>query len=726
MNVVPKLSQAETIPSTCWECSALCGSFLTIENGKVTKIAPNPDHPGSHGAFCVKGIRGLQEWTYQEVRLRAPLRRVGERGSGQFAPVSWDAALGEMAEGLVRVRERYGPLAIAGAVSGAFFSRGLVMALLTRALGTPNWLINQDLCGGCRGVSEKMTGINVAGGEDIEHTACMMIVGRNPLIADPPQWMAIKQAKARGARMLVIDPFRTPAAEIADLWLRPRPGTDGAIALAMSRIFIDEGLYDREDVASWCHGFDALAERVASCTPQWAEQQTGVAAAEIVQAAHMFARGPSCFISGHGIDAASNGVQTFRAYHCLFAISGNVDRVGGNRRPKRPAGFKTYFDILFDPAFRLPAEIEAQRIGASQFPLWSGPLGYQMACHNASVIDAMLTGRPYPVRALYASGVNIAVTYPDTARTIEALKSLDLFVVAAHTMTPTAAWADLILPKTTTLEEEEINLNAKAPCVTYTGATSRRDGDVKSDLEIAVALIDRLVPRGAADPKFLPWRTRAEFNHYLVRDSAINIAALRRDGFATFPYALRNFDAQPFATPSARMELYSQNMERNGHDPLPAYVPPAYLQEEASVIADYPLVLQTGLREKTFHHSRLREQAWTKKVSPDPIVYMHPATAARFGIAASDWITVEAAGGSGACRLKVKVTDDTLEDVLTTGVGWWRPDAPAPHFGAREVNINAALSYRGRFDRASGSADTRGIPCRIVANAPAEAHASSR
>jgi anaerobic selenocysteine-containing dehydrogenase len=717
MNLAPNLSDAEVIPSTCWECSALCGSFLTIANGKVVKIAPNAEHPGSHGAFCVKGIRALQEWTYQDARLRTPLRRVGERGSGAFAPVSWDDALDEMADGLVRVRDQHGPFAIAGAVSGAFFSRGVVMALLTRALGSPNWLINQDLCGGCRGVSEKMTGLNIAGGEDIDNTACMMIVGRNPLVADPPQWMAIKRAKARGARVLVIDPFRTPAAEIADLWLRPRPGTDGAIALAMTKVFIDAGLYDRDDVATWCHGFDALAARVSSCTPQWAQAQTGVAAAEIVAAAHMFARGPSCFISGHGIDAASNGVQTFRAYHCLFAISGNVDRPGGNRRAKRPRGFKTYFDILFDPAFRLPAEIEAERIGAAQFPLWSGPLGYQMACHNPSVIDAMLTGRPYPVRALYASGVNIAVTYPDTARTIEALKSLDLFVVAAHTMTPTAAWADLILPKTTTLEEEEINLNQKAPCVTYTGATSYRDGDVKSDLEIAVALIDRLAPRGAADPNFLPWRSRAEFNDHLVRDSAIDVAALRETGYAHFAYELRNFGAQPFATPSRKIELYAQNMERSGHDPLPAYVPPAYLRAETAVIADYPLILQTGLREKTYHHSRFREQAWTRKVSPDPIVYLHPATAARAGAGEGDWITIEAAGGSGTCRLKVKVTDDTLEDVLTTGVGWWRPDAPAPHFGAREVNINAALSYRTRHDLASGSADTRGIPCRIVANA---------
>src|SRR5436189_3853437 len=165
MNVRPsdlsaKESATQIVPSTCWECSALCGSLITIQDGKVVKIAPNPAHPGSRGAFCVKGIRGLHEWTYQEQRLRTPLRRVGERGSGRFAPVSWDDALDEMADGLVAVRDKYGPLAIAGAVSGAFFSRGVVMAQLTRAIGTPHWLTNHDLCGRWRGVTEQRTGRN--------------------------------------------------------------------------------------------------------------------------------------------------------------------------------------------------------------------------------------------------------------------------------------------------------------------------------------------------------------------------------------------------------------------------------------------------------------------------------------------------------------------------------------------------------------------------------------
>ena len=713
-------SASGVVPSTCWECGAICGSLLTVQNGKVLKIGPNASHPASRGAFCVKGIRAAHEWTYQSSRLRNPLRRVGPRGSGKFERVSWDSALDQMAERFAGVRSEYGPLALAGAVSGAFFSRGLVMALLMRALGSPNWMINQDLCGGCRAVGEKMTGLDITGGEDIDNTACAMIVGRNPAVADPIQWMALKRAKARGARILVIDPFRTSAVEIADLWLRPRPGTDTAVAMALIKVCIDEGLYDRAFVQEWCHGFEKLAERVGSCTPAWAEEHSGVAAADIVAAARMYGQGPSCFVSGHGIDASSNGVQTFRAYDCLVGISGNIDRIGGNRRAKKPAGFKTYFDVLFDPAFRLSPDVEAERIGARQFPLWAGPLGYQMACHNPSVIDAMLTGRPYPVRALFASGVNIAVTYPDTPRTIEALKSLDVFVVAAHTMTPTAAWADLILPKTTTIEEEQVHIHQGAPCVTYTRAGATRDGEVKSDLEIALGLIERLAPRGAAEARFIPWADQTEFNTYLLEGSSISLDDLKRDGFAAFPYRLGNFEEKPFVGPTGKVELYSENMARVGLDPLPAHVPPSYVLDHVAASDGFPLVLQTGLREKTYHHSRFREQAWARKVSPDPVVYIHPETAERFAVAEGSWITVRTPGASGSCRLKAKLTTDTMVGVLTTGVGWWLPEAPAPHFGARDVNINAALSYSGRWDPATGSADTRGIACRIEVSSYAE------
>ena len=707
---------ATQVHSTCWECGTICGSILTVDAGVVTKIAPNPAHPAAKGAFCVKGIRAVHEWTYQKSRLATPLRRVGARGSGAFEPVSWDEALDEIAQHLTDIRRTHGPTAIAGATNGAFFSRGLMMALLMRSIGSPNWMVNQDLCGGCRATADKMTGLGITGGEDIEHTACALIVGRNPAIADPIQWMALKRAQARGARIVVIDPFQTSAADLADLWLRPRPGTDAAVAMAMLAVQIQEDLYDKDFTARFCHGFDQLAERVRPCTPEWAEQQSGVPAAAIVTAARWYAEGPSCFVSGHGIDASSSGVQTFRAFFALVAVSGNVDRIGGNRRGKQPRGFRSTFDILFDPAFRLPPEIEARRIGASQFPLWSGPHGFQMACHNPSVLTAILESRPYPVRALYASGANILLTYPDVERTVEAIKSLDLFVVASQYMTPTAAWADFILPKTTTLEEEEVSIHQAGPCVTYTNPASIRQSDVRPDIEIAIGLIRRMERQGGITRNFIPWPDQAAFVEYCLAGSDIDPVALRQTGFSSFPFLQGDLSSQKIATPSGKFELYAQRMVEAGADPLPAHIPPCHEREPAPVRSDYPLTLQTGLRERTYHHSRFREQAWARKVSPDPIVYVHPETAAQYGVSEGDWLTVATPRSNGTCRLRARISANTLPGVLTTGMGWWLPEAPAPFFGARDVNISAAMSYSGPFDEASGSADTGALACRIVLN----------
>ena len=274
---------------------------------------------------------------------------VSRRSRGTMRSTKWPTAS-------CGVREKYGPFAIAGAVSGAFFSRGLVMAQLTRAIGTPNWLINQDLCGGCRGVTEKMTGLNIAGGEDIDNAACVMIVGRNPLVADPPQWMALKQAKARGARVLVIDPFQTSAAEMADLWLRPRPGTDGAIALAMTKVLIDEEplrprrrgeLVSRlrcpRRARQHLHARNGPSSRPA-CRPRRSSRRRGCSRAgrpASSAATASMPRATACRRSAPTIACSQSAATSIAS-----AATGGA---------KRPKGFKTYFDILFDPAFRLAA-----------------------------------------------------------------------------------------------------------------------------------------------------------------------------------------------------------------------------------------------------------------------------------------------------------------------------------------------------------------------------------
>ena len=525
-----------------------------MRDGRVVDFAPNRDNPYSKGAFCIKGIRGAPGITYGASRLLYPMRRTGARGEGKWARVSWDEALDEMADGLAKVRQKYGPEAIVGATSGAYFSRSLILALTLRSIGSPNWMINQDLCGGCRAVSARVMGLNITRGEDIDNTRCALIVGRNPSIADPVEWAALKAAKKRGARIIVIDPKRTQAAQMADLWLAPKIGTDAALALAMMHVLIARGPL-RQGVrgaagatasSSWPRGPRSIRRtsphRSPACRPSrsWrrpACTRTGPPPSSAATASTPSA--PACRrFAPTTASSPSAATSTAPAATCACA---------------RRAGFKSYIDLLHMPEFRLDAATEQRTIGADRFPLWAGPKGWQTACHNPSVIDAMLTGRPYPVRALYASGVNILVTYPDTRRTMEALRSLDFVAVAAHAMTPTAELADIVLPKTTTLEEEEVSFMPSGPTVLFTRAVVPPQGEARSEIDIALPLLAKMGERQAVARHLLPWRSQREFNTYLLGDCGIRIEDLERTGYAQV--APEPVADRPFATPTGKIEL---------------------------------------------------------------------------------------------------------------------------------------------------------------------------
>lgn len=716
MNREKRQSEAEVLVSQCWECSTFCGTRVYVDHGRVVKVTGDPSNSFSRGAVCVKGVHGAMGAAYNPDRILHPMRRVGKRGERRWQRISWDEALDEMVDRLGEVKHEYGAEAICGAVSNAYYSRGVAMALLLRSLGAPNSMINQDLCQGCRNISDMVTGLGAPNGEEVDKARCILVVGRSPKDSNIIQWIQIKQGKREGrTTLVVVDPRRTSAAELADEWLQVRPGTDMALALSMAHVIIAEDLYDHDFVENWCYGFKDLARHVARYDPDTVAGITGLAAEDIRRAARLYATlKPAALSLGHGVDSQVDGVQTARAFHLLVALTGNLDVPGGNRRGKRLPGLLTYWDFIHRPEFRLPPDVEAKVIGADRFPLWSGAEGWSKASHNPSVIRAILTGEPYPVRALYVSGVNIVSTYPGTQDTLEALRSLDFLCVAAHDMTPTAELADLVLPKTVTLEEEEVMWQPAGPIVTITPRAMEPLGEARSDIDIASALMDKLRERGLVSYDLFPWKNHRDFNEYLLKDTEYTVDDLLENGHVTIPFEYRDYEENGFKTPTGKLELYSTTLERYGYDPLPTFNVGAGTAASVPDASErFPLVLLTGIRSITYHHSRFRDQPWARRAKPDPDLAIHHEAAAARGILDGDWVLVET-GGNGRCKLRAVVSDEVPVEVVATGMGWWYPERPSIEEGRLDSNVNNVISYGPPYDSILGCPDTHGIPCQVV------------
>ncbi|MFN0301429.1 MAG: molybdopterin-dependent oxidoreductase, partial [Burkholderiales bacterium] len=496
----------------------------------------------------------------------------------------------------------------------------------------------------------------------------------------------------------------------ADLWLPIKPGTDAALALAMIHVLFEEQLLDRAFVENWSVGADALRERAAAYAPSAASTITGVPAEKIVAAARLFAtQRPSSLVLGHGIDAQANGVKTTMAFHALLALTGNIDIPGGNRAPKRLAGFRDDYGIINDPLFRLPRAIEEQVVGSDRFPLWSGPDAWAKTCHNPSLIDAMRTNAPYPVRSLYVSGVNIACTYPGIDETIAALQSLDCLVVATDHMTPTAELADFVLPKTTLLEEEDVFSDPGGPCLTIVQRAVTPRGETRTDIEIAIDLHARLRARGGVDHDVLPWKTHRAYIDYQLEATNVTFEGMRSAGFAAFAFSHQEYETSGFKTPSRKIELSSSILAAHGIDPLPDYSSPGYRVEDSG----FDLILLTGIRSMAYHHSRFRDHAWARKMQDAPELRIHPDTARRAGIGVNDWAWVDVRGGARRVFLKAWLTEDVPLNVVATGMGWWFPEMSGADHGALAFNVDAAIPYGPPWDPISGSAEARNVACRI-------------
>ncbi len=707
------------IVRTCCQSSHCeCGVLVHVEDGRVVKVQGDPAHPMNRGFTCVKA-QAYPQLLYHPDRLRYPLRRSGERGEGKWQRISWDEALNGIAEKLTEIKDEYGAESIATCYGTGPRTATIPTRLLAFALGSPNEIsTNLHICYAPSVVASVCTvgqSIMMEVGPDYLSAKCILVCGANPLASHAPRGREILEAKRKnGARLIVVDPRRTPFAAQADLWLQIRPGTDAALVLGMINTIINEGLYDKEFVTKWCHGFDELAERVKEYTPEKVAGITWIPADKVREAARMYATiKPAALHHRVAIEHNINSTQTVRALAILIAITGNIDIKGGNLLPMSVDGYVYASAFRLDKRFRPDVETEKRRLGSREFPLISGPEAvYSPFVHASLATEAMLTGKPYPIKALYSAGGNPVVNMQNTKRVWKALKNLELHVVTDFFMIPGAELADYVLPAATWLERDEC---CDGMYMNYIAARQKAIEPLDEcwdDRKIVIELVKKIP---WANRSIIPWDDVDEFNEWRVEGMGMTFEEFKKKGYVTVPAKYRKYEQKSFNTPTGKVELYSTIFDKYGYDPLPSFrEPPESPVSTPELMKDYPLILISGSRYIEYYHSEGRQIERLRRRVPDPEIEIHPDTAKAVNIKDGDWVWVETPMAKGErVSLKARLTTAIDPRVVHAAHAWWFPEKPAPEHGCFESNISTILSDNPYGEPICGSVPTRGTLCRV-------------
>jgi anaerobic selenocysteine-containing dehydrogenase len=705
-----------TVRSICQACHCNCGVIVHLENGRVTKVTGDPGHPMNRGFICVKG-RAQPELLYHPDRLKYPVRRAGERGEGKWQRISWDEALDEISERLREVKEKYGAESIA-IMTGTGPRTGNNMAhVYTLLLGTPNRIsVDNHICFAPSTMAERCTygGMTTMMeiGPDYPNADCIVVWGGNPLASHPPRGEEIVQAKRkRGAKLIVIDPRRTALAAMADIWLQVRPGTDLALALGMINVIIGEELYDKGFVSNWCYGFEPLREHVKSYPVEKVAEITWLDADSIKTATRLYATTkPAVFHHRLGVEQNINSTQSNRAFATLIALTGNLDVKGGNLRQLLPKGF---VNVLRQ--FTVERAIREKRLGGQEFPLTAGPEVQGGFVNSCLAADAMLTGKPYPIKAIFCTAGDPVLTMQNSKKVWKALKNLELHVVADFFMTPTAELADIVLPASTWLEKDDMG---DFPNLMYTNYIAAGQKVVEplyecwDDRKIMIELAKRAT---WSEGVRIPWHDVDEMNDDMVKSLGITFRDLQKRGYIVEPMQYQKYLEKGFDTPTGKVELYSTILEKSGYEPLPIYhEPPESPVSTPKLMAEYPLILISGGRNVAYFNSEGRQIPQLRKQAPDPVVEIHPDTAREAGIAEEDWVWIETPQVRGErVRFKAKLTTDVHPTVVHAIQGWWFPEKPGPEHGCFDSNINVVMTGDPPREPICGSIRTRGTLCRV-------------
>jgi anaerobic selenocysteine-containing dehydrogenase len=415
--------------------------------------------------------------------------RTGERGSGEFVPISWDEALDRIASRLIAIKQDWGPESV---VFFAGFPKWLrpFLKRLAHSFGSPNYCTESSTCFLATTLANLLTyGRTVV--PDLKHTTCILNWSSNPYSSSAPQTAAFQGAMERGVKIIDVGPLNTPLTRQADVHLRLRPGTSGALALGMAHVIIKENLFDREFVENWTFGFEEYCSYVRDFSPDTTERITGVPADTIVKAARLYATAkPATMVNSASVTVHhTNGVQNHRAITALIGLTGNFDRKGGNRviptsYYHRATGLRTR-----EPEFKQPRAWEemAPRIGQDRYPIWCRMMDEAQATMLPFQIQSK---EPYPIRAILGFGLNHRM-WPASDFMKESLLKLDFFVDVDLFITDSAKLADIVLPACSSFERNELTIYPSRYAI-WTEPVIPPLGESRPDVDIIVDLAHRL------------------------------------------------------------------------------------------------------------------------------------------------------------------------------------------------------------------------------------------
>lgn len=657
------------------DCPDSCGVLVTVDDaGKAVRVEGDAKHPVTRGFLCGKVAKYLER-VYAPDRLLYPMKRKPGVAKGPlkqgreaeaFERISWDEALDLIAARLKKTSERYGPESVlpysyAGTIG--VLGYGSMDRRFFHRMGASR--LDRTICSTAGGdalvsVYGRKLGTDT---EDFRHALYIVAWGANVHGNNIHLWPLIEEARRNGAKLVVIDPYRTRTARAADWHIAVHPGTDAALALGMMHVLIRDGLYDAEYVARHTHGFEQLKARAAEYSPERVAEWTGVAAADVERLAREYATvKPAVIRLNYGIQRSENGGASARAVMMLPALTGAWKQRGGGLQLSTSGAFQWDRETLERPDL-----------------MTASPLGREARVVNMSLLGHALTELDGPrVHALFVYNSNPAAIAPDQAQVLKGMAREDLFtVVHEQFFTDTTDYADVVLPATTFLEHRDVQgayghyyaqISNQAiappgeawPNVRLFGELAQRMGFAEACFrDTTDDLIDQALWRGRQQPAWLAGITKETL------DEAGGHVKLKfetdADG-AFLPFA----DGK-FATPSGKVELYSEALKAQGMDPLPGFVAP--VESRNGKVGEYPLEFLPR-KADNYMNSTFANLAGHQKMENGrrDALEMHATDAETRGIADGD--LVEVFNARGRIRLKARIGTAVERGVVAAQLGW--------------------------------------------------------